>query len=99
MRPQPRILPHGIPKRFQKLLVLASNLLGPVLLMHDLERADLLDRAVGRSAMRTMDDLAAERVDRFRGCLTLEVLEVGPSEAGEVGSSVVLGQHDVSARL
>jgi hypothetical protein len=99
MRPQLLVLPDRAPKRLDKLLPLRLRLLRPVLFVHDLERADLLDGTVGSATVRAVDDLPAGGVDGFGGGLAGEVLEVGGTEAAEVGSAVGFVEEDVGAGL
>lgn len=79
--------------------MLRRDLLRPVLLVDDFQRADLLDGAIRRAAVRTMNDLATGGVDGLGRRLPLEVLEVRATEPAKVGPAVILVEKDVGAGL
>lgn len=80
-------------------LHLVRGLLRAEFVVDDLERAGLLDGAVRRGAVRAIHLLAREGVHGLEEGLTLEVLEIRPSEALEVDAAVGLFEEDTGAGL
>lgn len=80
-------------------LELVCGLLCAELVVNDFERADLLDGAVRRRAVRAVDDLACESVDGLANGRALDIFKGGPPKAFEVDAPVRFGEEDAGTGL
>jgi hypothetical protein len=93
-----RILDRLIKSMFP-FFTLWLGLLGPPLLVHDLEGADLFDNAVGSTAVWTVDSLFAESGYRTRENLPRRVLDQRSAKLGEPCSALWLLEENMGACL